>query len=77
MASGSVRGDLRATEFLQFVGAKAEDIEIEGHLLQLEQFFDKPIVVPIGQFRRFVVGETVGLDLSRRQILGNMHGHLL
>jgi hypothetical protein len=73
---GETRRDLRTREFLQLLSSEAENIEVESHLLQFGQFFDKSIVVSVGDLGRFVIGDAISLDLLGRQFGSDMHRHL-
>ena len=59
-----------------FVVREAGQVQVEVHLLQLSQFLGQPVVVPVGDGRRLVVGDAVCFGLGRRQAAGDMNGHL-
>ena len=49
-------------------GSKPEQVQVEVQLLQVGQFDRQQVVVPVGERRRLVVGDAVGLDLRGRQV---------
>ena len=67
----------RVEQLRQLVLREAEQLQVEVHPLEFRQLDRQQLVIPVRQVGRLVVGDAVGLDLRRRQVLGHMDRHLL
>ena len=74
---GQPVGELGVKEVLQFVGGEAHQVQVEIGFLQLGEFLQQCLVVPVGDLAGLVVGDAVGLQLGRRQSPGDVYRHLL
>jgi hypothetical protein len=66
--------DVRAEQFVEIVGRKSDQIDVEIEVLEFEEFRRQQIKIPVGEITRLVIGDPIGLDLFWREANRHMHG---